>query len=418
MRPIALAVAMCFAAAWAQSPQVQPGRRAPASSRAQQKFETGLSYVQRGQNSDAIKAFREALRLNPDLTEAHFSLGVLLARQGIQNDQEAMQQFLEVLRLNPRDVDARVNISNLLDREGDLDAAIAAMRAAIALASDKNGLYILLGQKQNKAGQYVEAARSFREALRSAGSSPAAHFGLGVALKHLRDLDTAAMEFEAVLRRMPDDPDTHFELGVVLAQQKRLLESAAELEEAARLRPGMAEIYSELGKVYRDLDRPQDSEAAFRKALALKPDQTTALYSLARGAKGEENSRQLFARIRELQTRAAESGEPDNLNAEGVRLMASNQLDEALAAFRGALNANPKLATAAYNIGVVLARQGRMQESAESFRAAIRLRPGFGAAHFGLALVLQASGDPNAAEEFRAARTLNELTDRPAAQPR
>jgi tetratricopeptide (TPR) repeat protein len=119
-----------------------------------------------------------------------------------------------------------------------------------------------------------------------------------------------------------------------------------------------------------------------------------------------------------LQARAAESGQPDDLNGEGVRLMALGQLDEALAAFRRALAGNPKFATAAYNVGVVLARKGRMQEAADAFRAAIRLRPGFSAPHFALGLVLEASGDPAAEEELRAARTLDELGRQPGEAPR
>ena len=381
----------------------------PPKSGAQRAFELGFSFAKEGKNTEAIEAFRGAVKLDPDFTEAHFSLGVLLARQGKKNYGPAMQQFLEVLRLSPRDVDAHVNISNLLEEEGDIGASVAAMRKAVAFAAEKTELYVMLGQKQDKAGQYPESVESFREALKSGRSLPRAHFGLGMALKHLRNFEAAALEFETVLRVNPSDPIAHFELGFVLAEQDRTAEAASQLEEAARLQPDMAEVYAELGRVYRALNRLADSEAALRTAIRLKADHVTALYGLARNSQDQENSRELFAKIRALKSRS-ESGQADDLNAEGVRLMAAGRTDDALAAFRRALAGNPGFALAAYNMGVVLAQKGQMQEAAAAFRTAISLRPGFSAAHFGLGLVLKTSGDPAADEELRTTQMLDDLT--------
>ncbi|MBZ5594256.1 MAG: FG-GAP-like repeat-containing protein [Acidobacteriia bacterium] len=394
----------------AQSSAASPAQIQPLKSDAQQKFELGFSLARQGKNAEAIEAFREAVHLNPDLIEAHFSLGVLLARQGREHYGEAMQQFLEVLRLHPRDVDAHVNISNLLEEEGDFAASVTAMQKAVTFAPESAELYVMLGQKQDKAGQYPAAAESFRHALKSGRQPPGAHFGLGMALKHLRKFDEAAQEFETVLRLTPADPVAHFELGWLLAEQGHTAEAAMQLEEAARLQPGMAEAYAELGRVYRDLNRPQDSEAAFRKAILLKSDQVSALYGLARKSQDPQDARQLFARIRELKTHPAESAQADDLNAQGVRLMAQGRLDDALAAFRHALDDNPNFALAAYNMGVVLAHKGQMREAAEALRTAIRLRPGFSAPHFALGLVLKASGDPAAEGELRTAQMLDEVT--------
>src|SRR5260370_6066518 len=124
-------------------------------SEAQQKFESGLSLAKQGRNAEALAAFRDAVRLNPDLTEAQFSLGVLLARQGKAGYSEAMRHFLEVLRINPRDVDALINVSNLLEAELDFAASVAAMQKAVGFAQEKTELYVMLGQKQHKATQYL-----------------------------------------------------------------------------------------------------------------------------------------------------------------------------------------------------------------------------------------------------------------------
>jgi tetratricopeptide (TPR) repeat protein len=231
-------------------------------------------------------------------------------------------------------------------------------------------------------------------------------------LKHLRNFEAATLEFETVLRLNPSDAIAHFELGFALAEQDRGAEAASQLEEAARLQPDMAEAYAELGRVYRSLNRAADSETALRTAIRLKADHVTALYGLARNSNDQETSRELFAKIRALKSRS-ESGQADDLNAKGVRLMAAGRMDDALAAFRRALAGNPGFALAAYNMGVVLAQNGQMPEAAAAFRTAIRLRPGFSAAHFGLGLVLKTSGDPAADEELRTAQMLDDLTRQP-----
>ena len=383
-------------------------------SEAQQKFELGLSVAKQGRNVEALSALRDAVRLNPDLTEAHFSLGVLLARQGKQGYAEAMQQFLEVLRLNPRDVDALVNVGNLLEAEGDFAASVASMQKAVGLATEKTDLYMMLGEKQDKAGQYPGAVDSFRQSLKSGRPLPRAHFGLGMALKHLRQFDEAIPEFETVLRQNPGDPLAHFELGAVQAEQGQFTQAVDHLKEAVRLQPGMVEGYLELGRVYRSLNRTEDSKAAYRKAVELKSDQVSALYGLARSPQNQREAAELFAKIRQLQARSAESGKADDLNGAGIRLMAGGRLDEALAAFRQALQDNPSFALAAYNMGVVLAHKGDLKDAADAFRTAIRLRPGFGAPHFALGLVLRVLGDPAAAEELRNAQMLDQLAGHPS----
>ncbi len=393
----------------AQAVAPAPPQERPAKEAAEQKFNAGFSLARQGKNQEAIESFREAVKLNPDLTEAHFSLGVLLARQGKPGYAEAMQQFLEVLRLHPNDVDALVNISNLLEEAGDSQAAVTTMQKAVALAPGQTELLVMLGQKQDKAGQYPDAADSFRKALQSGRPAPRAQFGLGMALKHLRKFDDAAEAFGAAIRMSPGDALARFELGSVAAEQGRFEQAVAQFTEALRLQPDMPEAYVELGRIYRAQGRVEDAAAAFRKAIGIKSDQVSALYGLAREAKDRESSRELFAKVRELKARSAGSGQANDLNTKGVRLMGEGRLDDALAAFRSAFASDPGFALAAYNIGVVLAQKGEVADAAESFRAAIRLRPGLSAAHLGLGLVLKVSGDPAADTELRNARMLDEL---------
>ncbi len=375
-------------------------------------FQRGMALAKAGQVAAAASAFAEAIRSNPDYLEAHFALGVLLARQGKEHYSAAMQQFLEVLALNPRDADAHINLSNLLEQQGDFAASAGEMQKAVSFTSERGDLYLVLGQKQHRAARYAEALESYRAALRATAPAAQAHYGMGLALRQLRRMDEAAAEFRAVLSQDPRHGGAHYELGRLLLGEDDLAEAAEHLRQAAGLEPSLAEANLELGKVYHRQGKNAEAESAFQTALRVKPDLSPALYELATLAKecgDAAQARTYFARIRDLDRNRIDATRANALNAEGIELMNHGKLTEALTAFRKALESDPAYAIAAYNMGVVLAHLGGQAEAIEAFRSAIRLRPGFGAAHFALGLLLKMRGDPQAAEELRTAEMLKSV---------
>jgi superkiller protein 3 len=98
---------------------------------------------------------------------------------------------------------------------------------------------------------------------------------------------------------------------------------------------------------------------------------------------------------------------PATINAldavvEGRTLAARGRLNEAIAAYRRAIQIDPNLAVAHNNLGIVLARQGRLQEAADAYREAIRLDPNLANAYNNLAEVLQDLGQPQEADQAQA----------------
>jgi tetratricopeptide (TPR) repeat protein len=323
-----------------------------------------------------------------------------------------MDQFLEVLRLEPNHADARINLSRLLERSGDIEASVAELEEAIPLASEKERLYLMLGQKQQKARKYSDAIHSFRLALGSNAHLSSAHYGIGLAMRSLGDFAGAQSEFESALKLDPQDSLSHYQLGRILEQKEDPSRAIAHLEEARRLQPNMAAAYAELGSLYRRSDRSEEAEKAFRQAIILNPQLVKACYALAQLLQAEgrtEQANHFFQQVNRLKENQGQLEQAERMNAAGVELMNAGKLDEALVAFRKALDSCPSLAVAAYNQGVVLARQSRIQEAIESFRTAIQERPGFALAQYGLGLMLRLRGDPSAEEQIRKAQLMKKL---------
>jgi len=73
--------------------------------------ELGNAYLGLDRTSDAMRAWRDAVRLNPQLEDTWFMLGIALAAGG--NFAEARHAFSEVLRINPARKDAAMALQRL-----------------------------------------------------------------------------------------------------------------------------------------------------------------------------------------------------------------------------------------------------------------------------------------------------------------
>lgn len=97
----------------------------------------------------------------------------------------------------------------------------------------------------------------------------------------------------------------------------------------------------------------------------------------------------------------------------GIDAAQAGELDQAVAAFRKAVEVGPTSALAWDSLGVVLVRSGDEARGVEAFRRALRAVPGYREAHRNLAVVLDRQGrSAEAARHYRAF-----LTKSPADSP-
>ena len=98
---------------------------------------------------------KEALRLNPNLAEAHYILGNAYYHTG--RSAEAEEQYEEALRLKPYYAEAHSNLAAALASLGRLDEAIAEIQTALRLnpntANARENLVKLQELARQKAGE-------------------------------------------------------------------------------------------------------------------------------------------------------------------------------------------------------------------------------------------------------------------------
>ena len=240
----------------------------------------GVPYNDRSNDSSAKQqderaeaAGRAAIRRDPDDAEAHYRLGLALARQ--RKLEEAVGEFRVAIRLKPDYAEPHNDLGNALLDQGKPEEAVAEHRAAIRLKPDYADAHADLANALLDQGKLEETTAECREALRLRPDFAMAHNDLGDALFRQGKPEEAAAEYRAAIRLKPDYVEARFNLGHTLRQLGDYAGSLAEFRKGHDLgagRPGwpfpsaqwvqeaeyLAALAERLPGVLRGSDRPRD----------------------------------------------------------------------------------------------------------------------------------------------------------------
>jgi protein O-mannosyl-transferase len=244
----------------------------------QAHYNLGHALDDKGQIDEAIRQYREAIRLKPNYPDAHNNLGIALDNKGQTG--EAIQQFREAIRLKPDHLDAHYNLGNTLPKAGQMDEAIRQYREVIRLKPDYAAVYNNLGAALAKEGQIDEAIRHFEEFVRLRPRYADAHYNLAVALGRKGQADEAIRQFQEAIRLNPEYFDAYCSLGTAFCQLGRKDEAMGQFEEAVRLKPERADARNNLGTVLGMKGQIDEAIRQFQEALRLQPDYAEARKNL------------------------------------------------------------------------------------------------------------------------------------------
>lgn len=138
--------------------------------RAREQLEKGKEFYRNDQDAEAVLAFLEAVRLDPDLAEAHFRLALGYESLGKSEEAEAeykkaVAAYKKYLADNEDDAEAHYNLGQTYAGLSQYSEAIREYRAATKLKDDDPDVYYDLGTAYTKLAQYDEAVVAFSKSL-------------------------------------------------------------------------------------------------------------------------------------------------------------------------------------------------------------------------------------------------------------
>lgn len=148
-----------------------------------------LGYVleRQGMTEDAVEAYREALKLDPESATSHYNLATHLARA--KDYQSAESHLREALKTR---IDAKVytGLGAVLWQQGKADEAVANLKKAVEYDPKSTAASDTLGKIYVEQGKFEEAASTYK-LLAEHQPSPLAYNGQALALTRLGKVEEA-----------------------------------------------------------------------------------------------------------------------------------------------------------------------------------------------------------------------------------
>lgn len=179
----------------------------PTTDEATLHYQKGDALRERGKNKEAVEAYRQALALRANFTEARIAMARSLT--ALQDFQEAEAQITASLKSTGRaGAEAQTVLANLRRHQGLVEESVVEYRKAIRLAQ---------------------------------GNAFEAHIGLAIALNEMNDprlIDEIAREYRVgIIQDMETEPVLYYQLGEILEKAGRNKEAIAAYRNYLRLDP-------------------------------------------------------------------------------------------------------------------------------------------------------------------------------------
>ncbi len=165
-------------------------------------YELGVAMLKLGADKEAIRMFRCALALRPDLAAATNGLGEAFLRQG--DTQEAVRLFRKAIEMQPGCAAAINNLGNVMLGTGKVSEAIDLYRKGIAVAADSPELHNNLGAALMRQGEVSPARQEFRKAVTMNPQFAKARVNLAIASLKMHAIPEALANLNAAIEINPD----------------------------------------------------------------------------------------------------------------------------------------------------------------------------------------------------------------------
>lgn len=347
--------------------------------------------MERGQHLFFLRRFdaaeselRRVLAEDRDNLQALATLAKIRVTQNRLEDADRLAR--RSIELDPENPELHVVVGQVASGRGDLDTALAAFEAALAL--DPRWLDAAIHRvrcldRLNRRGEAVEALEKVLE-------RDADHARSQVAWAEIVELPEGKLEAaESRLRRITEDDPRLAEawrvLGMVLEAGQRNEEAVEVYRRGLEAVPGEGTLHARLGALLARFGHHIEARGQLELALVGGQDTASVHYGLASLAIRDGDWRRV-----ELHARRSTELDPGLSGAWNLFAASQEELarpSEALAAYDRAIGLDAENWRAHLNRGLLLAGLERFSEAVEDLEEVLKKRPLHAGAHFQLGLL-------------------------------
>lgn len=295
---------------------------------------------------------------------------------------EAIRHYRQAIRLNPQCLPAYANLAHVLQQHGQSKEAERLLHAALSVNLQAGLVLFELGGLLLETGRPLEAIQYYREAVALEPDNAVLAVNLGQALQRVGNLEEAASQFERATRL----DATYREAWVLLANTCLLLDRLQMAEQAYQaayaLHPQDWEVLNHLAQLYKRMQRVEDYRDCVQRILQLD---TPPVEQLNQFAASLINQNLLAEAERYCQQAVALTSDNPYVFCNMAVIMHHRQdYAQAVSWYEKALALKPDSAPMLSNYSVSLRMLGALPAAHEALRKALQLAPDYVDAHINL----------------------------------
>jgi Tfp pilus assembly protein PilF len=231
-----------------------------------------LTWRQASIYRDRQTLWSDTLAKVPDSWMAWIHLGNVAATRAPPDKATARAYWLKALKLNPNVADTHYNMGVAYADADDYSSAAAEFRRAIELEPHKADPRNMLGLSLAGLGRVDEGIAVYREAIAIEPYHWKSHFNLGIALEKKGELDAAVAQFSTASELNPRYAPALRELANCFIKTRRYTQAEGPLRRLVELRPDDADALFDLGTVLSLQQRFGEAQPFLLKAFSIKPE--------------------------------------------------------------------------------------------------------------------------------------------------
>jgi tetratricopeptide (TPR) repeat protein len=330
-----------------------------------------------GITDEALAEFQSAVDLAPGLAEARIGLAGALAGRGLWA--QAAGHLSEVLKQSPDDLKVRLRRAQMRIALGHGDLALEDLEPVLAATPEDLEARLARAQAWALVGQADRAEKELEGVVAdevNVTRQAIAWMELGAISASRGDLEAAAERYRQATDLAPEHLPAQIALARVNARLGHPDEALAGLELALIIDPDRGEARQLRAQILAEQGRLDEAVSELEALLAADPENFQATLDLAsleaRGgqlASAVDRLRSLLDRAPDAATRAIVGFQA------GVLEQQRGRVGEAIQLYEQALQAEPAMRDALFNLGLALARQGNLVEARKRFEALLELAP-------------------------------------------
>ena len=249
----------------------------PNLSGAQQDL--GLAYIKLRRWPEAVATLAEFSRRQADSVEAAYFHALALHNAGRSLDAES--ETRRALRLEPGAAAVHALLGIILATRGGADQeASEALGQAVALDPRSFDAQFYMGRVQYALKDYGGAVANLRQAVALNPRHGEARFFLGTSLEAAGDSNAALGQYEKLVKLDPQSAFGKVGLGALQVKRGEVREAVETLRAATAIDPKSFEAHWALGRALMLAERYAEAVESLKTAVALIPDRPDAHYQL------------------------------------------------------------------------------------------------------------------------------------------